>query len=112
VLGVALHSGTVEDVAGFVRERGVECPTVIGDDGLAERFEDLTFTLEDLCAHCSEPIRGEIRSGEIAALASLDEDSGGAFVKITFASAERELFVRLDGDERIRQLTYVPPDVQ
>jgi hypothetical protein len=53
------------------------------------------------------------RFGEIqdVALASLDEDSGGAFVKVTFAQAEREVFVRLGEDERIRQLTYVPPDV-
>ena len=53
------------------------------------------------------------RFGEIqdVALASLDEDSGGAFVKVTFAHAEREVFVRLGEDERIRQLTYVPPDV-
>ncbi len=53
------------------------------------------------------------RFGEIqdVALASFDEDSGGAFVKVTFAHAERELFVRLNEDKRIRQLTYVPPDV-
>ena len=53
------------------------------------------------------------RFGEIqdVALASLDEDSGGVFVKVTFAHAERELFVRLNEDNRIRQLTYVPPDV-
>ena len=53
------------------------------------------------------------RFGEIqgVALASLDEDSGGAFVNVTFAHAERELFVRLNEDKRIRQLTYVPPDV-
>jgi hypothetical protein len=53
------------------------------------------------------------RFGEIenVALASFDEDSGGAFVKVTFARAERELFVRLDGEGRIRQLTYVPPDI-
>ena len=43
VLGVALHSGTVEDVAVFVRERGVEYPMVIGDDDLAERFEVVGF---------------------------------------------------------------------
>ena len=53
------------------------------------------------------------RFGEIqgVALASFDEDSGGAFVKVTFAHAEREVFVRLGEDERIRQLTYVPPNV-
>ena len=53
------------------------------------------------------------RFGEIqgVAFASLDEDSGGAFVKVTFAQAERELFVRLNEDKRIRQLTYVPPVV-
>jgi len=49
---------------------------------------------------------------ENVALASLDEGSGGAFVKVTFARTERAVFVRLDGDEHIRQLTYVPPDVQ
>ncbi len=43
VLGVALHSGTVEDVAAFVRERGVEYPMVIGDDDLAERFGVVGF---------------------------------------------------------------------
>jgi hypothetical protein len=30
--------------------------------------EDLTFTLDDSCAHCSQPIRVAIRSGEITAL--------------------------------------------
>jgi len=43
VLGVALHSGTAEDVAGFLRERGVDYPTVLGDDELGERFEVVGF---------------------------------------------------------------------
>ncbi len=30
--------------------------------------KDLTFTLEDSCAHGSEPIRVEVRNGEITAL--------------------------------------------
>ena len=43
VLGVALHSGTAEDVAGFVREHRVQYPTVLGDDDLGERFEVVGF---------------------------------------------------------------------
>ena len=39
----------------------------------------------------------------------LDEGSGGAFVKVYFETATREMFVRLTDEGKIRELTYVPP---
>ncbi len=39
----------------------------------------------------------------------LDEGSGGAFVKVYFEEATREMFVRLTDENKIRELTYVPP---
>jgi hypothetical protein len=39
----------------------------------------------------------------------LDEGSGGAFVKVYFENATREVFVRLTDENKIRELTYVPP---
>jgi len=39
----------------------------------------------------------------------LDESSGGAFVKVFFERATREVFLRLTEDRKIEELTYVPP---
>ena len=39
----------------------------------------------------------------------LDESSGGAFVKVFFEGATREVFVRLTEDKKLEELTYVPP---
>ena len=41
-------------------------------------------------------------------LAKWDADAKGAFVKVTFENATRELFVRMK-DGKVRQLDYVPP---
>ena len=43
VLGVALHSGDVEDIAAFARKHGVEYPMTVGDADLAERFGVIGF---------------------------------------------------------------------
>ena len=48
---------------------------------------------------------GEIEKIE---LGTWDADAKGAFVKVTFESATRELFVRMK-DGKVRQLDYVPP---
>ena len=48
---------------------------------------------------------GKIESIE---LARWDADAKGAFVKVTFENAVRELFVRMK-DGKVRQLDYVPP---
>ena len=45
---------------------------------------------------------------EAIELARSDTDAKGVFVKVTFASATRELFVRMK-DGKVRQLDYVPP---
>ena len=42
-------------------------------------------------------------------LSELDEGFGGAFVKVTFERAVREVFVRLTDELKIRELTYVAP---
>ena len=39
----------------------------------------------------------------------LDGGSEGAFVKVYFEEATREMFVRLTDENKIRELTYVPP---
>ena len=39
----------------------------------------------------------------------LDEDSGGAFVRVSFERATRDVFVRLTEDNKIKELSYVPP---
>ena len=41
-------------------------------------------------------------------LARWDTDSKGAYVKLTFETATRELFVRME-EGKVRQLDYVPP---
>jgi hypothetical protein len=38
-----------------------------------------------------------------------DEASAGAFVKVQFERAVREVFVRLSREGKLRELTYVPP---
>lgn len=38
VLGVAVHSGSPEDVKAFVSRHGVEYPMVVGDEELPDRF--------------------------------------------------------------------------
>lgn len=48
---------------------------------------------------------GKIQKTE---LAKWDADAKGAFVKVTFENATRELFVRMK-DGKVRQLDYVPP---
>jgi len=55
---------------------------------------------------------GRFGAIEDVSLGSLDEESGGVYVKVTFATADREVFVRLDDDGLIRQLLYVPPTAQ
>lgn len=51
---------------------------------------------------------GKIRAVEFSSL-NEDEDSGGAYVKVQFERATREVFVRLNAEDKIRQLLYVPP---
>jgi thiol-disulfide isomerase/thioredoxin len=38
VLGIAVYSGTREDVSGLVREHHIEYPMVVGDDDIVEDF--------------------------------------------------------------------------
>ncbi len=38
VLGIAVYSGTTEDVAAFIEDRDVDYAVVLGDDDLVERF--------------------------------------------------------------------------
>ena len=49
---------------------------------------------------------GDVQKVEFS---ELDEGSGGAFVKVYFEEATREMFVRLTDENKIRELTYVPP---
>lgn len=43
VLGVAVYSGTCEDVAQFVRAHGMDYTVVVGDEDLLERFQVIGF---------------------------------------------------------------------
>jgi len=113
---LVIGSAVAADIEGTAYVASVRALVNVLRDGDSEAFE----------ARFAKKVRGMqpdelwqaahnlvARFGEIEGveLASLDEESGGAFVKVTFANAKREVFVRLSGEKKIRQLTYVPPDV-
>ncbi len=43
VLGIAVYSGTVEDIRRAMVDHGATYPTVVGDDDLVERFEVIGY---------------------------------------------------------------------
>jgi len=54
-------------------------------------------------------VLGKFGNVQKVEFSELDEGSGGAFVKVYFEEATREMFVRLTDEDKIRELTYVPP---
>lgn len=82
VLGIAVYSGTREDVSGFVQEHHIEYPMVVGDDDIVEDFRVIGYPtyflidpdgnvykkyvgeLEDLYERVAEDIRALRKRGE------------------------------------------------
>ncbi len=54
-------------------------------------------------------VLGKFGNVQKVEFSELDEGSGGAFVEVYFETATREMFVRLTDEDKIRELTYVPP---
>ena len=50
-----------------------------------------------------------MKFGQVKKLAFSELDGDGAFVRVHFERAQRELYVRLDDENKIRELSYVPP---
>jgi hypothetical protein len=79
-----------------------------------ERFESY-FTESTIGLQPDELWRGAFgvlaKFGKVTRLdfSRRDEASGGAFVKVQFERAVREVFVRLSREGKLRELTYVPP---
>ena len=62
VLGIAVYSGTPEDVSEFIQEHPVDYPIVVGDDDLIERFAIIgypTYFLIDPEGHIYKKYVGE-----------------------------------------------------
>jgi hypothetical protein len=61
VQGVAVYSGTREDVTAFLTEHPVTYPIVVGDEGLTERFGLIGYPTSRFASFCSgsaSPIEG------------------------------------------------------
>ena len=91
-------------------ERVVETLADEDYDAFEALFTDITKGLQP-----DELWRGAFRVlGKFGAItkvefSELDESSGGAFVKVFFEGATREVFVRLTEEKKLEELTYVPP---
>ncbi len=73
-------------------------------------FTDVTKGLQpDELWRAALGVLGKFGNVQKVEFSELDEGSGGAFVKVYFETATREMFVRLTDEGKIRELTYVPP---
>ncbi len=68
VVGVAVHSGSPEDVAGFLEDKDVTYSVVVGDEDLTERFEVIgfpTYFLIDTDGRIFKKYVGEIKTMKV-----------------------------------------------
>ena len=73
-------------------------------------FTDVTKGLQpDELWRAALGVLGKFGNVQKVEFSELDEGSGGAFVKVYFETATREMFVRLTDEGKVRELTYVPP---
>ena len=73
-------------------------------------FTDVTKGLQpDELWRAALGVLGKFGDVQKVEFSEFDEGSGGAFIKVYFETATREMFVRLTDEDKIRELTYVPP---
>ena len=73
-------------------------------------FTEVTKGLQpDEIWRAASGVLGKFGDVQKVEFSELDEGSGGAFVKVHFEKATREMFVRLTDEDKIREFTYVPP---